>query len=249
MQITNTNRPKLQKFLANAGICSRRKGEELILDGLVSVNGNKAKLGDRVSPESDIVKVNGKRVQSTNLPSITLLVNKPKGYMCSNEDIHADRLIFELLETKYRSIRLFCAGRLDVDSEGMVILTNDGALAHKLTHPSQKVRKKYKVEIDIPLDTVHLPSLIGGEIVEDEFLKIDEIKPSKGKSLRSTKLDIFMQHGKRREIRRIFYHLGYKVKKLRRVSIGGLGIRNMSLGQSRLLKNDEIDLLFPKKVS
>ena len=146
---TNPNRPKLQKFLANAGLCSRRKGEEWIQEGIVSINGEQAKLGERVTPDTDIIKVNGKRVQ----------------------------------------------------------------------------------------------------VIEDEFLKIDEIKPSKGKSLRSNKLDIFMSHGKKREIRRIFFHFGYKVKKLRRVSIGGLGIRNMSLGQSRMLKKEEIDLLFPKEVS
>ena len=167
--------------------------------------------------------------------------------MCSNEDINADRLIFELLEQKYRTIRLFCAGRLDVDSEGMVVLTNDGDLAHRLTHPSQEVRKKYKIEIDKNLDTDVLPSLLNGEIVEDEFLKIDEIKPSKGKSLRSRKLDIVMQHGKKREIRRIFFHLGYRVTKLKRVSIGGLGIRNMSLGQSRLLKKKKLICSSPRK--
>lgn len=249
MTQSNQTRPKLQKFLASAGLCSRRKGELLILDGLISINGKKAKLGDRVNVDHDIVKFKGNRINANSQPSVTLIVNKPKGYMCSNEDINADRLIFELLEQKYRTIRLFCAGRLDVDSEGMVVLTNDGDLAHRLTHPSQEVRKKYKIEIDKNLDTDVLPSLLNGEIVEDEFLKIDEIKPSKGKSLRSRKLDIVMQHGKKREIRRIFFHLGYRVTKLKRVSIGGLGIRNMSLGQSRLLKKEEIDLLFPKKIS
>ena len=249
MTQSNPTRPKLQKFLASAGLCSRRKGELLILNGQVSINGKKAKLGDRVNVDHDIVKFKGNRINANSQPSVTLIVNKPKGYMCSNEDINADRLIFELLEQKYRTIRLFCAGRLDVDSEGMVVLTNDGDLAHRLTHPSQEVRKKYKIEIDKNLDTDVLPSLLNGEIVEDEFLKIDEIKPSKGKSLRSRKLDIVMQHGKKREIRRIFFHLGYRVTKLKRVSIGGLGIRNMSLGQSRLLKKEEIDLLFPKKIS
>tara|TARA_B100000161_G_C33495325_1_gene388966 strand:+ start:258 stop:1007 length:750 start_codon:yes stop_codon:yes gene_type:complete len=249
MTQSNPTKPKLQKFLASAGLCSRRKGELLILDGLISINGKKAKLGDRVNVDHDIVKFKGNRINANSQPSVTLIVNKPKGYMCSNEDINADRLIFELLEQKYRTIRLFCAGRLDVDSEGMVVLTNDGDLAHRLTHPSQEVRKKYKIEIDKNLDTDVLPSLLNGVIVEDEFLKIDEIKPSKGKSLRSRKLDIVMQHGKKREIRRIFFYLGYRVTKLKRVSIGGLGIRNMSLGQSRLLKKEEIDLLFPKKIS
>ena len=204
MTQSNPTRPKLQKFLASAGLCSRRKGELLILDGLISINGKKAKLGDRVNVDHDIVKFKGNRINANSQPSVTLIVNKPKGYMCSNEDINADRLIFELLEQKYRTIRLFCAGRLDVDSEGMVVLTNDGDLAHRLTHPSQEVRKKYKIEIDKNLDTDALPSLLNGEIVEDEFLKIDEIKPSKGKSLRSRKLDIVMQHGKKEKLEEYF---------------------------------------------
>jgi 23S rRNA pseudouridine2605 synthase len=246
MTKSNLNRPKLQKFLADAGLCSRRKGEEWILDGLVSINGKQASLGERVSPDSDIIKVNGKLIQPKQVTPVTFIMNKPKGFTCSNEDKHADRLVFELLESKYRGVRLFCAGRLDVDSEGMVILTNDGSLAHRLTHPSQNIRKKYKVELDIIFDTLHLKPITNGEVIEDEFLKLDEIKPSRGKSLKSNKLDIYMSHGKKREIRRIFYHFGYKVKRLRRVSIGGLGIRNMSLGQSRILKKEEIDLLFPK---
>ena len=249
MDKKNSHRPKLQKYLAQAGLCSRRKGEEWIEDGFVTLNGVEAKLGQRVSPNTDIVKVKGKRVQTKKIPNITLMVNKPKGYMCSNEDQHADRLIFELLDSKYRSIKLFCAGRLDVDSEGMVILTNDGTLAHRLTHPSQKVRKKYKIELDIPFDTKDLASLLDGKIVDDEFLKIDEIKPSRGKSLRSSHLDLIMGHGKKREIRRLFYHMGYKVKKLRRIAIGGLNIKKTSIGQSRLLKNEEIELLFPREIS
>ena len=242
----NTIKPKLQKFLADAGLCSRRKAEEWIAEGIVSINGNIAKLGERVCPNTDIIKVNGKRIQSKALQTISIMVNKPKGFTCSNEDAHAERLVFELLEPKYRKFRLFCAGRLDVDSEGLVILTNDGSLAHRLTHPSQNIRKKYKIELNTLFNTEDLNKVTTGEFIDDEFLKIDEIKPSKGKSLKSTKLDIFMSHGKKREIRRIFYHFGYQVKKLRRVSIGRLGIRNMSIGQSRLLKKEEIDLLFAK---
>ena len=139
--------PKLQKFLADSGVCSRRAGEELIKSGQVSVNGEIAQLGLRVNPERDVIKVGQKRIQSKFTKPVVYVVNKPKGFTCSNEDPYAERLIFELLEARHRNTRLFCAGRLDVDSEGLVILTNDGKLAHRLTHPSQQVRKKYQVEI------------------------------------------------------------------------------------------------------
>ena len=114
--------PKLQKFLADSGICSRRSGEALIKEGQVTINGETAELGARVNPERDVIKVGQKRIQSKFTKPVVYIVNKPKGFTCSNDDPHADRLIFELLEARHRNIRLFCAGRLDVDSEGMVIL-------------------------------------------------------------------------------------------------------------------------------
>jgi len=174
-----SSRPKLQKFLAESGLCSRRKGEGWIVDGIVSVNGEIAKLGCRVNPDRDVVKVNGKRVQAHTQSPLTLMVNKPKGFMCSNEDEHAERLVFDLLERKHKSFRLFCAGRLDVDSEGLIILTNDGSLAHRLTHPSNEVKKRYQVELNAPLAGEHLPLLIKGTTVEEEFLRIDELRAKK----------------------------------------------------------------------
>ena len=141
-------------------------GEELIKEGQVTVNGKTAQLGTRVNPERDVVKVGPKRIQSKFTKPVVYLVNKPKGFTCSNDDPHADRLIFELLEARHRNIRLFCAGRLDVDSEGLVILTNDGKLTHKLTHPSQQVRKKYQVEINEPLERDAFRGMLDG--IEDE---------------------------------------------------------------------------------
>ena len=148
--------PKLQKFLADAGICSRRAAEGLIKEGQVSVNGETAILGSRVNPERDVVKVGNKRIQSKFVKPVVYIVNKPKGFTCSNDDPHAERLIFELLETRHRSLRLFCAGRLDVDSEGLVILTNDGNLAHRLTHPSQQVRKNIRLRSTNRWKKMHL---------------------------------------------------------------------------------------------
>ena len=241
--------PKLQKFLADSGICSRRAGEELIQDGQVSVNGVPAMLGMRVNPERDVIKVGQKRIQSKFSKPLIFIVNKPKGFTCSNDDPHAQRLIFELLEARHRNTRLFCAGRLDRDSEGLVILTNDGNLAHKLTHPSQQVRKKYQVEIHEPLEYEDMRSMLAGIEDEGEFLQLDEIRAKSGNPVGSTKLEITMGHGKKREIRRCFQRFRYKVKKLRRVAIGGIRLDKLPLGTYRDLKDSEIDLLFPKQIS
>jgi 23S rRNA pseudouridine2605 synthase len=242
----HTDQPKLQKFLAESGLCSRRKGENWIVDGMVSVNGEIAELGCRVNPNRDVVKVNGRRVQAHTQSILTLMVNKPKGFMCSNEDEHAERLIFDLLEKKHRGHRLFCAGRLDLDSEGLVILTNDGSLAHRLTHPSNQVRKRYQVELNLPLTKEHLPLIIKGVEIEKEFLRIDEIRAKNENPIGKMRLEIILGHGKKREIRRVFQPFGYRVKKLRRVAIGGLSLHKLPLGQYRELEKKEIDLLFPK---
>jgi len=241
--------PKLQKFLADSGVCSRRAGEELIKNGQVSVNGESAKLGMRINPERDVVKVGNKRIQAKFTKPVTFVLNKPKGFTCSNDDPYAERLVFELLEAKHRNLRLFCAGRLDVDSEGLVILTNDGKLAHRLTHPSQQVRKKYQVEINQPLEADAFQSMLDGFEDDGEFLRLDQIRAKAGNPVGSSKLEIIMGHGKKREIRRCFQRFRYKVKKLRRSSIGGLKLGKLPLGTYRLLKDSEIDLLFPKQFS
>ena len=241
--------PKLQKFLADSGICSRRAGEALIKEGQVSVNGENAKLGMRINPEQDVIKVGQRRIQSRFTKPVVYMINKPKGFTCSNDDPHAERLIFELIETRHRKTRLFCAGRLDVDSEGLVIVTNDGKLAHRLTHPSQQVRKKYQVEIDQPLENTAFRGMLEGFEDEGETVQIDEIRAKSGNPVGSTKLEIIMGHGKKREIRRCFKRFRYKVKKLRRVSIGGVRLGKLPLGTYRLLKETEIDLLFPKQIS
>jgi len=239
-------RPKLQKFLADAGLCSRRMGENWIEEGRVTINGSIARLGERVSPMEDTIKLNGKVVRTQPPKTLTVAINKPKGYTCSNHDEFANRLIFELLPKRLLQTRLFCAGRLDVESEGLVIVTNDGKLAHRLTHPSQQIRKKYQLEIKQPLSGEHIPLMINGIEDEGEFLKIDEIK-AKGKSpIGETRLEIILGHGKKREIRRVFGHFRYQIKKLRRISIGGLHLNKIPIGSFRELNQKEIDLLLPR---
>ena len=238
--------PKLQKFLAESGLCSRRKGEEWIVQGIVSVNGHTAKLGMRVNPNKDVVKVGNKRIQANRMSSVTFMLNKPKGFTCSNEDEHAERLIFELLEKKHAKLRLFCAGRLDLESEGLVILTNDGTLSHRLSHPSHEVKKRYQVELNRKLEKDDFHTLLNGLEVEGEFLKLDEIRGKSGSPVGSLKMEVIMGHGKKREIRRAFLMLKYRVKKLRRYAVGRLFLDGLPIGNYRELQKKEIDLLLTR---
>jgi len=238
--------PKLQKFLAESGLCSRRKGEEWISQGIVSVNGQTATLGMRINPNKDVVKVGNKRVQANRTGSFTFMVNKPKGFTCSNEDEHAERLVFELLEKKHSKLRLFCAGRLDVESEGLVILTNDGSLSHRLTHPSHEIRKRYQVELNRKLEKDDFHTLLNGLEVEGEFLKLDEIRGKNASPVGSFKMEVLMGHGKKREIRRAFSMLKYRVKKLRRYAVGKLFLDGLPIGNYRELHKKEIDLLLTR---
>ena len=130
-------------------------------------------------------------------PQRLIAINKPKGYTCSNHDEFANRLIFELLPKRFLQNRLFCAGRLDVESEGLVIVTNDGKLAHRLTHPSQQIRKKYQLEIKQPLSGEHIPLMINGIEDEGEFLKIDEIKAKESHQLEKPAWKLFWDTGKK----------------------------------------------------
>ena len=234
---------RLQKFIAEAGLSSRRKAEEWIREGRVTVNGSPAALGQRVT-HADDVRVNGRPVKPRGGGKVVLILNKPKGYACTNEDPHAELLVFDLLPKKFAGRRLFCAGRLDKDSEGLVILTDDGALAHRVTHPSAEVRKLYRVNLSRPLAPEHLPLLEKGRKVEDEFLRLDKIILPKSNKKPGKRVEVVMGHGKKREIRRIFAEFGYRVERLTRLRIGRVSLRNLARGQSRELTSSEIDLLF-----
>jgi 23S rRNA pseudouridine2605 synthase len=138
---------RLQKHLADSGVCSRRAAEALIAQGEVWVNGVRATVGQKVTPGIDKVTVSGKSVRATAQPRVTLAMHKPRGLICSNDDPHHAETIFTVLPREFSRLRFFCAGRLDKDSEGLVILTTDGDLAHRLMHPSNIVVKRYYVEL------------------------------------------------------------------------------------------------------
>lgn len=236
---------RLQKYIADAGVCSRRSAEALIAQGHVWVNGTKATLGQKITPGVDKVTVNGKAVRPVAQPKITVAMNKPRGLICSNDDpLHAET-IFSVLPRELAKYRFFCAGRLDMDSEGLVILTTDGDLAHRLMHPSNVVVKRYHVMLKQPFPAARLPLLVKGIVLEGERLKVERaalVNPSADNA--ATSLDVHMHHGKKREIRLLFTTLGYDVKRLRRYQIGALQLKGIPLHAMKVLSTKEIEMLF-----
>ncbi len=236
---------RLQKFLADAGVCSRRAAEAMIVAGEVWVNGAKAVVGQKITPGTDKVTANGKSVRSLAQPRVTLAMNKPRGLICSNEDPHHDETIFTVLPRDFSKLRFFCAGRLDKDSEGLVILTTDGDLAHRLMHPSNLVVKRYYVELKQPFPPNRIHLLLKGIMYEGERLKVEHaVLVNPGATQGSTQLDVHMHHGKKREIRQLFTALGYDVKRLRRYQIGAFPLKGIPLHAVKQLSTKEIELLF-----
>ncbi len=230
--------------MAEQGLCSRRKAEEMIAAGEVAVNGRRAALGAKVRPGKDTVTVRGKPVRAETPKPLTLLMHKPKGYVCTRRDPHHSRTVFSLLPPSCREIRLVCVGRLDKDSTGMLILTGDGALAQRLTHPSRRVIKRYQVLLSKDFDPAHIPVLVRGLWVEGEHLRAEKVIPARRGPAKERRLEIHLAHGRKREIRRLLKALGYHVKKLHRFQTGGLRLRGLGPGQIRPLKEKEIRRLF-----
>ncbi|HRE83013.1 MAG TPA: pseudouridine synthase, partial [Opitutaceae bacterium] len=191
---------RLQKFLADAGVCSRRTAEALITENDVWVNGAVATLGQRVDPAVDKVVVRGKWIKNPPQPKITLAVHKPRGLVCSNEDPNNPHTVFDLLPRELAKFRFFCAGRLDKDSEGLVILTTDGDLANRLMHPRNTVVKRYFVKLEEFFPSRKLATLRKGVVLEGERHRVEYaalVNPNRDKEARD--LDVWMHHGKKRD--------------------------------------------------
>lgn len=233
---------RVQKFLADEGICSRRQGETLIEEGRVTVNGQLAELGQKVEPGRDHVVVDGRRIQHKDRPPVTVVVHKPRGYICSNDDPGDHPTVFELLPADIQRERLFCAGRLDLNSEGLLVLTNDGDLANRLMHPSNEVVKRYRVTLSRDLDPKHISILERGIVHEGEKLIADRVIPSKGENA-ARRCEVHIHQGRKREIRRMFETLGYFVKRLQRVQIGGYAMRALAPGEYRKVGQKEITMM------
>lgn len=230
---------RLNKFIANSGVCSRREADELIGAGVVTVNGEVVtELGIKVNPDTDDIRFNGERLRGEE--KIYVLMNKPKGYVTTTSDPHADACVMDLISPELCPQRIFPVGRLDKSTTGVLLLTNDGGLAEKLTHPSYHRKKIYHVFLDKNLKRPDFEALLEGFELEDGFIAadalsyIDEHEDEVGMEIHS---------GRNRIVRRMFEHLGYTVKKLDRVYFAGMTKKNLKRGQWRFLTDTEVVML------
>lgn len=228
---------RLNKYIANSGLCSRREADTYISTGLVSIN-NKiiTELGTKVYPD-DIVKFNGETIR--NEEKVYIVMNKPKDFVTTVSDPHAKDTVVGLVKNKC-SARVFPVGRLDKATTGVLLLTNDGDMADKLMHPSYEKKKIYHVFLNKRLKGTDMAALLNGITLEDGFIKADSISYVDNDE---TQVGVEIHSGRNRIIRRMFEHLGYKIKKLDRVYFAGLTKKNLRRGQWRFLTKDEIAML------
>ena len=229
-------RARLQKLLAATGIASRRGAEALIEAGRVAVNGRTAKLGASADPASDEVTLDGERIQLERLHY--WLVNKPRGVLTTVRDTHGRRTILDLVPD--RGVRLFPVGRLDAETEGLVLLTNDGALTHALLHPSREVEREYLVIVRGELRAKEQQRLAKGVRLEDGRTAPARVaKVRFDEDANTTKLHLTLIEGRKRQIRRALAALGHPVRALRRIRMGPLRLGRLPRGQARALRPEE----------
>ncbi len=229
---------RLNKFIANSGLCSRRQADELIRSGEITVNQQKVtELGTKVK-STDEVRYKGKLLQ--NERPVYILLNKPKDYVTTVKDKNARKTVMELIKGACTQ-RIYPVGRLDRNTTGVLLLTNDGELAKRLTHPHYKKKKVYHVVLDKPVTKTHLEQIAEGVKLEDDVVAADAV--SYVDSEDKTQIGIEIHTGQNRVIRRIFETLGYKIKKLDRVYFAGLTKKNLKRGRWRFLTQKEINRL------
>ena len=229
---------RLNKFIANSGVCSRREADNFILAGVVTVNGEVVtELGTKVNINTDDIRFNGERLKGEN--KVYIVMNKPKGFVTTASDPHADKTVMDLL--KACPTRVFPVGRLDKNTTGVLMFTNDGEIAEKLTHPSYDKKKIYQVSLDNKLRQEDFEKIISGVELNDGMIAADELEYIEADDHR--KLGIEIHSGKNRIVRRIFESLGYEVKALDRVYFAGLTKKGLKRGEWRYLTEGEINLL------
>ena len=232
---------RLQKYLANSGVASRRKCEDLILQGKIEVNGKVVtELGTKVNPERDIVKFNGKEVKQVE-KMVYILLNKPIGYVTTADDQFGRETVLDLVKVKERIVPV---GRLDMYTSGALILTNDGDFVYKVTHPKHEIEKTYTVTVKGIVQNSEVEQLRKGVKIDDYTTK-----PAKVKILKTdiekdiSRLEITIHEGKNRHVRKMCEAVNRKVLALHRSKIGSIGVKDIELGRWRFLKESEIQKL------
>ncbi|GHV47273.1 pseudouridine synthase [Clostridia bacterium] len=238
------NSIRIQKIISESGYCSRRKAEEYIAAGIVKVNGRPAGIGDKADPRCDIVTINGEKIAKRgNL--LYLKLYKPRGYVTTLEDDRGRKIISELVSDIPE--RLFPVGRLDMNSEGLVLLTNDGDFANSITHPSYVIKKRYRVTVKGEVFDEQISRLSSGVNISEDKAKREMTKPCEINVLsmeeNRTVLEFILTEGKNRQIRRMCDTEKLEIARLKRTSIGGVKLGMMKPGEHLPLTEEELKLL------
>lgn len=232
---------RLQKFIADAGLMSRRAAEEEIKRGNVSVNGHVAELGMKINPRKDVVTHRGNRVIFEKHEYTYIMMNKPRGYLSSTSDDRGRKCVTDLLDGVNR--RVYPVGRLDLVSEGMLLLTDDGELKNRLTHPSHSLPKVYRVKVGGAVSEEQMDALTSPMIIDDYQIKPVTVSVSDTDSS-GTVLKMTLVEGRNRQIRKMCEQVGLTVKRLSRISIGNLKLNNLPVGKWRYLSAEEVEYLY-----
>ena len=230
---------RLQKYIARCGIASRRKAEEIILQGNVKVNGIIVKeLGSKISPEKDVVTVYNKRIQEKE-EHIYIKLYKPEGYITTVKDQFNRKTVLDLVNIKER---IYPIGRLDYDTSGLLLLTDDGDLANKLMHPKYRIFKTYEADIKGSISEDSINILKNGILIDGYKTAPAKVKLI-NRSQKNTSVQISIHEGKNRQVRKMFEKIGHRVIKLKRISFGNINLGELSEGQWKYLTDDEIKYL------
>lgn len=233
---------RLQKFIANQGICSRRKAEEYITSGRIKVNGNIImELGTKIDPNKDIVEVDGKKISNIAGKKVYILLNKPIGYVTTTRDQFNRNTVLDLVNIKEKVLPV---GRLDMYTSGAIILSNDGDFIYKITHPKYEVEKTYNVTLKGQVTDEEIEQLKNGVQIENYVTgkaKVKILRIDKEKDL--SRVEIIIHEGKNREVRKMCEAIGRKVLALHRTKIGNISVKDLRLGTWRYLKPNEIKSL------
>ena len=232
---------RLQKFIADSGLMSRRSAEEEIKCGNIAVNGHVADLGMKINPKDDVVTYKGKRIRYVKREYTYIMLNKPRGYLSSTSDDRGRKCVTDLLEGV--EARVYPVGRLDLISEGMLLLTDDGELKNRLTHPSHEIPKVYRVKVggkvsDEQMEILTSPLIIDGYKIKPVTVTVGTEDES------GTVLKMTLLEGRNRQIRKMCEQAGLTVKRLARVSIGDLKLDGLPVGKWRYLEKSEVDYLY-----